>query len=65
MAFSELLAVFLCAFTVFGLCIWYYIALKRSESELERIVKRDLTYEVDVAYASDSNEEQEKNENKQ
>ncbi|MED4285689.1 hypothetical protein P4679_27560 [Priestia megaterium] len=60
MAFSELLAVSLCAFAVFGLCIWYYIAFKRSESELERIVKRDLTYEVDVAYASNSNEEEEK-----
>lgn len=65
MAFSELLAVFLCAFAVFGLCIWYYFALKRSESELERIVKRDLTYELEPAYASNSNEEQERNENKQ
>ncbi|QJX80841.1 hypothetical protein [Priestia megaterium] len=46
MAFSELLAVSLCAFVVFGLCIWYYIAYKRSECELERIVRRDLTYDM-------------------
>ena len=55
MAFSELLAIFLCAFTVFGLCIWYYIALKRSESELERIVKRDLTYDVNPVTEEGSN----------
>lgn len=61
---SNFIMVVLGALVAFGLCVWYYLALTRSNDEEERIVKRDLTYDVEPAYKLNSSEEQEKNENK-
>ncbi|MDU9693538.1 hypothetical protein WKH56_05635 [Priestia sp. SB1] len=65
MSVSNLIMIGLGALVAFGLCVWYYLALTRSNDEEERIVKRDLTYDVEPAYTLNSGKDQENNENKQ
>jgi len=51
-----MLLVLVGAIVAFGFCTWYYIAMGRSNSESERILKRDLPYEFNTP----SNEEKSK-----
>ncbi|XIH10771.1 hypothetical protein C1N87_30590 (plasmid) [Priestia aryabhattai] len=45
MSFSGMLLVLVGAIVSFGFCTWYYVAIGRSNSESERVLKRDFPYE--------------------